>query len=296
MRCRSVLTRVDALRTGELPADEQGRVHEHLEGCSSCEESLTDVEVLARSVRGLLGAPPRSCREAVSELLADGHARVDIDGGTVHVAFSRRGLRMLRRGGTDASFREEHAARYGTPLRPAALPADLRAQVVAAVRGEGVPRPRVDFGDGVTPLERDVLAILSRIPRGEVRTYEWLARQAGRPRAVRAVGSVCARNAVPLVVPCHRIVPSGGGVGSYLFGSDVKRALLKAEGVDVDALDALARRHVRYIGSKTTRIACFPTCKDARRIREENRVPFHGAEEAVKKGFRPCLRCQPFAA
>ena len=53
---------------------------------------------------------------------------------------------------------------------------------------------------------------------------------------------------------------------------------------------------VRYIGSRTTKIVCFPTCRDAKRIREENRVPFRGAEQAKEKGFRPCLHCQPFAA
>jgi hypothetical protein len=101
---------------------------------------------------------------------------------------------------------------------------------------------------------------------------------------------------VPFLVPCHRVVPVGGGVGKYAYGSKMKRDLLQREGVDCDALDALAREHVRFIGSRTTKIFCWPTCRDARRIRENNRVPFHGAEEAEKKGFRPCQRCQPKAA
>jgi methylphosphotriester-DNA--protein-cysteine methyltransferase len=85
-------------------------------------------------------------------------------------------------------------------------------------------------------------------------------------------------------------------VGNYAFGSPMKRELLRREGVDVDALDKLAKDHVRYIGSRTTKIVCFPTCRDAKRIREENRVPFRGAEQATEKGFRPGLHCQPFAA
>ena len=76
----------------------------------------------------------------------------------------------------------------------------------------------------------------------------------------------------------------------------MKRELLQREGVDVDALERLGRERVRYIGSKTSKVVCFPTCKDAKRIRDENRVPFRGAEEALEKGFRPCRRCQPFAA
>ena len=50
------------------------------------------------------------------------------------------------------------------------------------------------------------------------------------------------------------------------------------------------------IGSKTTHVVCCPTCKDARRIREENVVPFRGIDDAIERGFRPCKRCQPFAA
>jgi O-6-methylguanine DNA methyltransferase len=137
---------------------------------------------------------------------------------------------------------------------------------------------------------------LPKIPRGEVRTYEWVAREVGRPRAVRAVGTILGKNAVPLVVPCHRVVPTAGGVGNYAFGSAAKRNILSREGVDVEALETMARSGVRYIGSRTTKIVCFPTCRDARRIRDDNRVPFRGAEEAVEKGFRPCLRCRPFVA
>jgi O-6-methylguanine DNA methyltransferase len=135
-----------------------------------------------------------------------------------------------------------------------------------------------------------------RIPRGEVRTYAWLASQVGKPKAVRAVASYVARNVLPFVVPCHRVVPTEGGVGKYAYGAPMKRELLKREGVDVDPLDELAREGVRYIGSKTTKIFCFPTCKDARRIQEKNRVPFRGADQAFEEGFRPCKRCQPIAA
>jgi O-6-methylguanine DNA methyltransferase len=286
MQCRSVLTRVDALRTGELQADERSAVKEHLRTCPTCDASVSDCDDLAKSIKSLAIAPPRSCRDA----LADSYEQID----DVWVAFSDRGIRMIHRG----SFEEFHAAytaRCGCTLKAGTLPDALRKQVHAALHGEGVDKPRVDWTDELTDLERDVLGTLTTIPRGEVRTYEWVARQVGRPKAVRAVGSVCAKNTVPFVVPCHRVVPSTGGVGQYAFGPALKREMLRREGVDVDALENLGRKGVRYIGSKTTKIVCFPTCKDARRIREDNRVPFRGADEAVAKGFRPCRRCQPFA-
>jgi O-6-methylguanine DNA methyltransferase len=224
--------------------------------------------------------------------MSDSYERI----GDVWVAFTRDGLRMIHRGGTFNEFLLAYTKRYGRTLQGGTLPGELRKQVTGALEGEGVEKPRVDWGDEVSPLERDVLGVLTRIPRGEVRTYEWVARQAGRPRAVRAVGTICARNVVPLVVPCHRVVPTSGGVGQYAFGPAMKRELLQREGVDVQALDEMAKKKVRYIGSRTTKIVCLPTCRDAKRIREENRVPFRAAGEAVEKGFRPCRHCQPFAA
>jgi methylated-DNA-[protein]-cysteine S-methyltransferase len=287
MRCRSVLTRVDAMRTGELEPEEQGVVHEHLRTCRSCDESVADLGSLAQSVKSLAALPPRSCRDAIS----DSYERV----GDVWVAFTDDGLRMIQPGALD-DFRSAYSKRYCRSLKPGTLPAALRKQVSAALEGEGVSEPRVDWSDELTELEREVLSVLPRIPRGEVRTYEWVARQAGSPRAVRAVGTILAKNAVPIVVPCHRVVPSTGGTGNYALGSEKKRDLLRREGVNLDELDELARHGVRYVGSRTTKIVCFPTCKDAKRIREENRVPFRGAEQATEKGFRPCKRCQPFAA
>jgi len=291
MRCKSVLTRVDALRTGELSAPEERVVQEHLETCRSCDDSLHDLDALAPRVKALASLPPRSCRDEI----ADHYDRVQFDGADVWVAFSGDGIRLVFRG-TFEEFSAAHAQRDGTCLEAATLPDALRKQVLAAIEGEGVAKPRVDWNDDLTPLEREVLTLLPKIPRGEVRTYEWVARQVGRPRAVRAIGNICAQNAVPLVVPCHRVVPSTGGIGNYAFGSAMKRELLRREGVDVDALESMARGGVRYVGSRTTKIVCFPTCRDARRIREENRVPFRGAQQAKEKGFRPCLHCQPFAA
>ena len=293
MRCRSVLTRIDAMRTGEL-AEDHGDLHEHLGSCKSCNDSVADVELLASAVKSLTAAPPRSCRDSVTGKCVDSFDTISERGETVRVVFTDRGLRMIHRGGTADDLRDRYAKRHGRLLTEAKLPERFRKQVIAALRGEGVSDPQIDWGDEVTDIERDVLNTLTRIPRGEVRTYSWVAEQIGRPRAVRAVGNICAHNVVPFVVPCHRVVPASGGVGQYAFGSALKRELLRREGVDVDALDALARKGVRFIGSKTTKIVCFPTCKDARRIREDNRVPFHNADSALHKGFRPCKRCQPF--
>jgi methylated-DNA-[protein]-cysteine S-methyltransferase len=80
-----------------------------------------------------------------------------------------------------------------------------------------------------SPFTLAVLAALTRVPVGVRCTYAELAAAAGRPRAVRATASVMARNRVPLVLPCHRVVPSSGRTGRYGWGEDVKVALLAAE-------------------------------------------------------------------
>ena len=81
-----------------------------------------------------------------------------------------------------------------------------------------------------SPFRRAVLNELTKVSRGGAVTYGQLAARAGRPGAARATGTACALNPVPIVVPCHRVVPSGGGVGNYGGGPDRKRFLLRLEG------------------------------------------------------------------
>ncbi len=82
------------------------------------------------------------------------------------------------------------------------------------------------------PFRHKVLEELHRsVHRGETVTYGQLAARAGNPKASRAVGTACARNPIPIVVPCHRVLPGGGGIGNYGGGPERKRALLELEGV-----------------------------------------------------------------
>jgi len=292
MQCRSVLARIDALRTQELAPIEHAAVEAHLKTCRSCGDSRHDVDELADAVKSLAAAPLRSCCETLKQQCADSFDRIDTPRGTALVAFSSRGIRMIRLEESLDALRADYGKRFGRVLEEQPLPDNLRRQVVSALTGEGVDKPQLDL-DALRDLEHDVMTTLMRIPRGEVRTYTWVARQVGRPRAVRAVANVIASNVMPFVVPCHRVVPSSGGLGKYYFGSEMKRELLRDEGVDVDQLDELAREHVRYIGSRTTHVFCFPTCRGARQIRDENRVPFRDADDALENGYRPCRVCQP---
>lgn len=79
-------------------------------------------------------------------------------------------------------------------------------------------------------FRRKVLRHLGRVPYGEVVTYKDLAVKAGSPAASRAVGTTMATNPIPIVLPCHRVIRTGGDLGGYGGGLDAKRALLALEG------------------------------------------------------------------
>jgi O-6-methylguanine DNA methyltransferase len=135
------------------------------------------------------------------------------------------------------------------------------------------------------PFQRDVLRETARIPFGETRTYAWIARKIGRPRAVRAVGTALGRNPVPVIVPCHRVLRTDGGFGGYAFGVPFKKDLLKLES-SAPVLE----------GCTTTRIVCRVGCAALRRARPERRVTFASTAEARTMGYRPCRTCRPRAA
>jgi methylated-DNA-[protein]-cysteine S-methyltransferase len=89
----------------------------------------------------------------------------------------------------------------------------------------------VDLGLVSAPFRRAVLETLhDSVGRGEVVTYGALAARSGRPRAIRAAATACARNPIPIVVPCHRVLPGSGGIGNYGGGVERKRTLLSLEG------------------------------------------------------------------
>jgi O-6-methylguanine DNA methyltransferase len=136
----------------------------------------------------------------------------------------------------------------------------------------------------VPDFQRSVLAAAAHIPFGEARAYAWIAARVGHPRAVRAVGTALGRNPVPLILPCHRVWRSDGGLGGYTFGADVK-----------DRLAALERTTPVLEGCTSTRIVCRVGCIHGRNMRPDNRVVFASVEDARSVGYRPCKVCRPAA-
>ncbi|WP_018025134.1 methylated-DNA--[protein]-cysteine S-methyltransferase [Corynebacterium ulceribovis] len=80
------------------------------------------------------------------------------------------------------------------------------------------------------PFQSRALAAMQRIGYGDTATYAQLAAEAGNPKAARAAGSACANNPIPIIIPCHRVVPTSGGTGNYGGGAQLKERLLHFEG------------------------------------------------------------------
>lgn len=90
----------------------------------------------------------------------------------------------------------------------------------------------------LTSFQKKVYTVVKTIPLGETKSYAWVARKVGRPRAVRAVGAALRKNPLTIMVPCHRVVHSDGSIGEYALGADLKKKLLEIEGVNIDSLNA----------------------------------------------------------
>lgn len=155
--------------------------------------------------------------------------------GPTYVAYTERGVCAADLAPGPAAFARQLRRRFALPAvydphPPRDLVRRLRAFFDSGDRYDGP----VDLSL-VGPFERRVLEQLRAIPRGQVRTYREIARALGFPGAARAVGQACARNPLPLIIPCHRVVRSDGGLGGYSLrgGVALKRRLLAGEGVDL---------------------------------------------------------------
>ena len=81
----------------------------------------------------------------------------------------------------------------------------------------------------MTEFEIKVLKVVSRIPVGQVRSYKWVARETGKPRAWRAVANALKKNPYPLFIPCHRVINSSKALGGYSLGPGLKEKLINLE-------------------------------------------------------------------
>jgi methylated-DNA-[protein]-cysteine S-methyltransferase len=178
----------------------------------------------------------RTAARAAGEGLAEiTYATVDSPVGRLVAVATARGLARLAyefdNGGLDAVL-DDVAAR----LSPAIVEAPARLDAVRRELDEYFAGRREDFDLALdwalvrTPFTAGILRATAAIPFGATSTYRDVAAAAGSPAAFRAAGNALGSNPIPIVVPCHRVLASGGKLGGYTGGLDRKRALLAIEG------------------------------------------------------------------
>jgi AraC family transcriptional regulator of adaptative response/methylated-DNA-[protein]-cysteine methyltransferase len=175
-------------------------------------------------------ASPTRSREAEVIHVAIGECSL----GLVLVAGSGRGVRAILLGDDAEELRRDLARRL-----PGASLVDggdaLRETVAQLIGGieDGGPQAgaaAVSLDLRGTPFQRTVWQALREVPPGSTATYAEIAARIGMPASARAVAQACAANALAVVVPCHRVVRSDGGLSGYRWGVERKRALLAREG------------------------------------------------------------------
>jgi AraC family transcriptional regulator of adaptative response/methylated-DNA-[protein]-cysteine methyltransferase len=159
-----------------------------------------------------------------------GYTIADTPLGRLLVAATARGVCFVSLAEADATL--EAALTHEYPAATIARDdARLGQWIDAIVRHLSGEQPRLDLPLDVqaTAFQWRVWEALKTIPYGDTRSYSQVAAALGDRNAARAVARACATNPVALVIPCHRVVREGGGMGGYRWGTDRKRALLEAE-------------------------------------------------------------------
>lgn len=188
----------------------------------SLEASDQKIEELVKSVR----------RSAVESGLADvAYAEMDSPIGPLTLSATRRGLARVDFAKADDVLEYVALALSPRVVRSPERVDDARRQLDEYFAGSRTKfSVRLDWSS-IGGFRREVLRATAGIPFGQVITYKEVARRAGNDRAMRAAGSALGSNPVPVIVPCHRVLRTGGGLGGYGGGLDKKRFLLELEGV-----------------------------------------------------------------
>jgi O-6-methylguanine DNA methyltransferase len=151
--------------------------------------------------------------------------------GSLFIAVSERGVCAIEFGRRKPRF----ASLLRTPTRlekNASAVASAMAQLNEYFAGRRIHFNLAVDLSSLTPFQQEVLAVTRQIPAGQTWTYQRVAQQMGRPNSSRPVGQALARNPIPIIIPCHRVIASDGSLGGYSGGSGLKtkRWLLAHEG------------------------------------------------------------------
>lgn len=239
-------------------------------------------------------AAPELLGRVRAALLGDRFVILESPLGPLFVAYNAAGVSAVRAAADRPAFAVWFEQRFGRTLTDGDPHDPLIEPVRRALAGETTDVP-VDLSS-CSAFEAAVLRKAREIPLHHARPYGWIAREIGAPGAVRAVGSALAKNPVPLVIPCHRVIRSDGSAGDYVFGAHAKRTLLEGEGLDLFTLEALAKRGTRFIGNRVSGEFCLPTCGNVfAETDEDERIELRSVDDAHAHGLHACGTCRPAA-
>lgn len=270
MRCSDLIRMWDDLREGGT-APPREAVLEHLRKCRHCQEAYREYEGVAYCLTCLpIVEPPtglvpkilehiKSLRPASPDMFA--HVRSPL--GDLMVVFRERGITALAICSDEAetSLCESIGRRLRRDLVPAEAPQWVVDVIETYFRTFDADRGRVDISE-LSEFEQAALRKAAEIPAGEVRSYGWIAKELGQPQAARAVGQVMARNPVPLLYPCHRVVDANGALHNYAYGVAIKARILAMEGYVVPTRRDAAGRALVSANISQRNTSAVPSDRD----------------------------------
>lgn len=241
MRCRDVEALWDDVH-GDCVASLKEAVDGHLQTCKPCQCLYEEYEGIAYCL-SCLPAPEPSCDFKKLVVAHIRHLRYNARSAPVILTSVSTPIGLLYVGLRDdriayvgidsgepaAEVAQRVQQRLRRPVVAGEAPVWVRKAIEGYFQTWRIAEERVDMSD-LTPFEQAALRAASQIPPGEVRSYSWIAMQIGKPKAARAVGQVMARNPLPLLLPCHRVVDAAGELHNYGYGLAMKARLLEMEG------------------------------------------------------------------
>jgi methylated-DNA-[protein]-cysteine S-methyltransferase len=305
--CVAIEPDLIAAATGEAVPSTAGRVEAHIAQCRTCRNDYAHyraIETVVDDLRTTMApADTEDARRRLIERLSDLRSRLvhyqvaPSPLGPILIAMTEHGVSLveyLGRGGAASSrlFRQAgvEAVEGGAELDR------FHRELHEFINGR---RTRLDWSldlrSARSDFQREVMRATVAVPYGAVASYAGIARELGRPSAVRAVAQALRHNPLPIVVPCHRIIGSTGQLVGYA-GNRValKERLLGVEGVPVNARASRIERGAMYhYDPNPDHQYCLPTCSDIlHRPLGQVRLFAH-REQATASGLEPCLDCRP---
>jgi len=305
--CREIEPDLVAVAAGEAGGAATRGVERHVGVCRGCRDELARYRVLEGMVADLrrapvAGADPTLSRAELESRLADIRSRVISYGmfssplGKILIARSELGVSLVRYIESEGAARAQLARLAGGEAveDKAAVEGTYRELLdYLHARGTRLSWP-LDLRWAGSEFQRRVLAATAQLPYGAVTSYAGIARRIGAPASVRAVAQALRHNPIPIAIPCHRVIGSGGDLTGYAGRRiGLKERLLSLEGVPVGHRAHRIERGHMYVLYEGYTEYCLPTCGSLATEPMAQLTLFGTRRHAEAVGLTPCGSCRP---